>query len=146
DSAAVDIAIQSDATEMAQANDPERIAPAAAAEGQAQTIGLGNAAADLARNQAASAITYVGSYIMNFTVDPGNKWNQIRDNIFVPMAILFLLPGCALAQARAIVAAGFPVLGEVNPFEGIFRSIIAIFLIPATYLVVNYGIDLCNSI
>ncbi len=51
-----------------------------------------------------------------------------------------------LAQVRAIVAAGMPVLGEVNPFEGIFRSIIAIFLIPATYLVVNYGIDLCNSI
>jgi hypothetical protein len=35
---------------------------------------------------------------------------------------------------------------QVNCFDGILRSVIAIFLIPATYLVVNYGIDISNSI
>jgi hypothetical protein len=123
---------------------PKRTMHEAEAEGQAQATQAGDAAADTARGQAASAISFCSSYLENFTTQP--QWNLVRDQIFVPMAILLLLPGAVLAQARAIVAAGSPVLGEVNPFEGILRSIVAIFLIPATALVVNYGIDLNNSI
>ncbi len=123
---------------------PKRTMHEAEAQGQAQAAQAGDAAGDTARGQAASAISFCSSYIENFTLQP--QWNLVRDQIFVPMAILLLLPGAVLAQARAIVAAGSPVLGEVNPFEGILRSIVAIFLIPATALVVNYGIDLNNSI
>lgn len=131
---------------LSKLTDPQRIVPAAQAAGQAQALGAGNAAGEVARDQSASAIDFCSKYLTNFTVDPGNKWNQIRNNIFVPMAILLLLPGAVLAQVRAIAAAGSPVLGEVNPFEGILRSLVAIFLIPGTYLVINYGIDLSNSI
>jgi hypothetical protein len=35
---------------------------------------------------------------------------------------------------------------EVHPLEGILRSIVAIFLIPGSFLVINYGIDVANSI
>ena len=125
-------------------NDPARSMHEAQAQGQAQATQAGDAAADAARGQAASAIGFCASYLENFTTQP--QWNLVRDQIFVPMAILLLLPGAALAQMRAIIAAGSPVLGEVNPFEGILRSIVAIFLIPGTALVVNYGIDLNNSI
>jgi len=125
-------------------NDPQTQMHNAEAEGQAQATQAGNAAADSARDQAAGAISFCANYLENFTTQP--QWNMLRDQIFVPMAILLLLPGAALAQMRAIIAAGSPVLGEVNPFEGILRSIVAIFLIPATALVVNYGIDLDNSI
>ncbi len=82
----------------------------------------------------------------NFTTDGGNNWNVLCNNIFFPMGILLLLPGALLTQLRAIMAAGNPILGNINPLEGIQRSVIAIFLIPGTYLVVNYSIDLSNSI
>jgi hypothetical protein len=113
-------------------------------QGQTQATQAGDAAADTCRGQAASAIGFCSSYLENFTTQP--QWNLVRDQIFVPMAILLLLPGAVLAQMRAVIAAGSPVLGEVNPFEGILRSLVAIFLIPGTALVVNYGIDLNNSI
>jgi len=123
---------------------PESVMNQAEAVGQAQATQAGDASADCARAQSAGAISFCSSYLQNFTTQP--QWNMIRDQIFIPMAILLLLPGAVLAQMRAVVAAGSPVLGEVNPFEGILRSIIAIFLIPGTALVVNYGIDLNNSI
>jgi hypothetical protein len=134
---------------MAQAGmetDPQNTVGPARAELQAQATQAGNAAGQLEQNQAASAIGYVASYMANFTVEQGNKWNALRDRVFVPIALLLLLPGAILAQARAIVAAGSPVLGYTNPFDGIIRSIIAIFMIPATSLVVNYSIDLSNAL
>jgi hypothetical protein len=101
--------------------------------------------AGMEREQAATAIDFVRTYLENFTANPGNKWNRLRDTLFVPMALLLLLPGAVLAQVKSIIAQGVPVLGEVNPWEGILRAIVAIFLIPATYLVMNYGIDVANS-
>ena len=99
-------------------------------------------------NQVLQAIDYCSMYLNNFTAEPGNVWQTIRDQLFIPMAVLLLLPGAVLAQVRAIVAQGSPVLigQEVHPFEGILRSIVAIFLIPGSFLVINYGIDVGNSI
>lgn len=101
--------------------------------------------AGMEREQAATAIDFVRSYLENFTTNGGNKWNRLRDNLFVPMALLLLLPGAVLAQVKSIVSQGFSVLGEVNPWEGILRAVVGIFLIPATYLIMNYGIDVANS-
>ncbi|CAN5739100.1 hypothetical protein BH10CYA1_BH10CYA1_34600 [soil metagenome] len=127
----------------------------AANQARAQTVGqtqaMTNAMGDMAKSQSASAIGYCSSYLQNFTTDESNRWNKIRNGLFVPVAILLLLPGAVLTQVRALAVAGNPVLsdpskGDVNPFEGILRSVVAIFLIPGTYLVVNYGIDFSNSI
>ncbi|MBX9686770.1 MAG: hypothetical protein K2X27_08715 [Candidatus Obscuribacterales bacterium] len=107
--------------------------------------GADNLAA-MERYHAAAAIDWVRSFLENFTTSGGNKWNTIRDRLFVPMAILLLLPGAVICQVKSIASQGFVVLGEIQPFEGIFRSIVSIFLIPATYLVVNYGIDIANSL
>jgi hypothetical protein len=127
--------------------DPERIMWMSTAMAQIQTVAVANSTANLARNQASSAIEYDQHYLQNFTTDNGNAWNTIRNQLFVPMAILLLLPGAVMAQVKVIIQQGSPVLGDaVNPFEGIIRSIIAIFFIPATYLVVNYGIDVSNSL
>ena len=119
-------------------------------EGQAQAMGQSNliadAAAELGHDQGAQAMTYVGSYLHNFTTAGGNKWNQVRDNIFVPMGILLLLPGAMFTQVRAIMAQSNPVLGQAHPFEGILRSLVALFFIPGSYLVMNYGIDISNSL
>ncbi|MGH9550670.1 MAG: hypothetical protein ACRD3W_14920, partial [Terriglobales bacterium] len=109
-------------------------------------VGYGDSMGGVAKDQAGSAIDYASKFLYNFTTDGANRWNRIRNSIFVPIAVLLLLPGAVLAQAKSIVAAGSPVLGDTNPFEGIMRSMVAIFLIPGTYLIVNWGIDFSNAI
>lgn len=127
---------------------PERMMHAATGVAGVAANNAANSEASMAVNQAFSAIDYSKQFLANFTAEPGNVWQAIRDQLFIPMAVLLLLPGAVLAQVRAIVAQGSPVLigQEVHPFEGILRSIVAIFLIPATFLVINYGIDVANSI
>lgn len=100
--------------------------------------------AEMERTQASTAIEFVLGYLKNFTAG-GNQYTALHDEIFVPIAVLLLLPGAVLAQMRSIVAQGTAVLGEVNPWEGILRSIVAIFLIMSSGLVMNYGIDVVNS-
>jgi len=131
---------------LEEAFDPERWMWMETAMGAVKATSAANSAANLARNQSQGAIEFAQNFLPNFTADAGNVWNRIRNELFVPMAILLLLPGAVLSQVRAIVAQGTGVLGDVNPFDGILRSIVAIFLIPATYLVVNYGIDVSNAI
>ena len=101
------------------------------------------------RYHALAAIDFIRSYLDNFTTNGGNEWNQVRDRLFLPMAFLLLLPGAVITQMRATIVGGIPIvnmgLTEITPFEGIYRSLIAVFLIPSTYLVVNYGIDVANS-
>lgn len=126
---------------------PLNAADEARADFTAQMTALGNAAGDVAKEQAASAIEYCAKYMENFTAQPGSKWNQIRDSLFVPIGLLLLLPGAILSQIRSMVGLNVPLsLTQTNPFDGLLRSVIAIFLIPATYLVVNYAIDFSNSI
>ena len=129
---------------LGKLSDPERWVNVAKVTQQAQNTQSGNMMAELARNQANSAIDFCSTYLTNFTTS--KRWNDVRDKLFIPIAILLLLPGAVLAQVKAIVAAGNPVLEETNPFDGLLRSIVAIFLIPASCLVLNYGIDLSNSL
>lgn len=137
--------MMSAAEKVSREQDPANAVGPARAAAQAQGIDTANSLAALEINQAASALGFVQTYLNNFTVDPSNKWNKLRDSIFVPMAILLLLPGAILTQARATIAQGSPILGQVNPFEGLLRALIAIFMIPGTYLIVNYSIDLGNA-
>lgn len=132
---------------LEQLFDPEKLMWLSTSIGSIQANAAGNSLANMSVNQNVTAIEYNMRPIYNFTIDDGNIWNRLRNELFVPMAVLLLLPGAVLAQVRAIVAQGSPaIVGEVNPFEGIIRSIVAIFLIPGSYLVVNYGIDVSNSI
>ncbi len=126
-------------------NDPAAAADSALAAGSAMSTSAANSMAGAAVSQAMGAIQFTQHYLVNFTAQ-NNSWQSLRNNLFVPIAILLLLPGAVLAQVRAIVAQSSTILGEVNPFEGITRSIVAIFMIPASFLVVNYGIDLANAL
>ncbi|MDX1989859.1 MAG: hypothetical protein SFV17_24420 [Candidatus Obscuribacter sp.] len=126
---------------------PERIMHAVTGTGGVAANNAANSEAGVVTNQAYSAIDYCKQFLTNFTAEPGNVWQDIRDHLFIPMAVLLLLPGAVLAQVRAIVAQGSPILvGEVHPLEGLLRSIVCIFLIPGTFLVINYGIDVANSL
>ncbi len=69
--------------------------------------------------------------------------------IYIPVAILLLLPGAVITQTKGLVS--FGILHSTNdedtvsPFVGILRAIIAIFLIPCAQLIVSYSIDIGNS-
>ncbi|MBX9937744.1 MAG: hypothetical protein K2Y32_00750 [Candidatus Obscuribacterales bacterium] len=74
---------------------------------------------------------------------------QMYKHVYIPMAILFLLPGAVISQVKGIAARG---LGSVvnapeamNPFDGIMRAIVAVFLIPGTQVIVSWSIDVGNS-
>ncbi len=75
---------------------------------------------------------------------------RMYSKVYVPIALLFLLPGAVLTQVKGLVARG--VLQNqndddgVSPFSGILRSLIAIFLIPATQVILSYCIDVGNSL
>jgi hypothetical protein len=126
---------------------PERWMWLTSVAGQMAASNTADSTGATASNQAQNAIEFCRRYLVNFTQDGTNEWNAIRNNLMIPMALLLLLPGAVLAQVRVIIAQGyFSILGELNPFEGILRSMIAIFLIPSTYLVVNYSIDVGNSL
>lgn len=74
---------------------------------------------------------------------------QMYKQCYIPMAVLFLLPGALITNAKAMVSFGILNVKDedtVNPFSGIMRSVIAIFLIPATQLFVSYVIDTANAL
>jgi hypothetical protein len=134
---------------MEQLFNPERVMWLMGAMGNIQATNTANSAANLTQNQGASAIQHIQVFLVNFTneaADPGNMWHSIRNNLFVPMAILLLFLGAVIAQVVAIVAQGTSVLGNISPFDGIQRSVIAVFLIPFTQLAMSWGIDVSNSI
>ena len=131
---------------LEQMSDPERTMWQSTTQSGMQAGSAANSAAGMTTNQGQSAIQFQEKFLKNFTSEAGNRWLLIRDRLFIPIAVLLLLPGAVLCQVKAIVAQGSNVLGETSPFEGIFRSIIAIFMIPGTLLVINYGIDVSNSV
>jgi hypothetical protein len=71
---------------------------------------------------------------------------QAYKTIFIPVALLLLLPGALMTQMKGLI--GFSFLGGDDdartPFDGVIRAVIAVFLIPATQLIVSYCIDIGN--
>lgn len=63
---------------------------------------------------------------------------------FMPFSLLLLLVGAVVTQTSNFVGGSF-LKSERGPFEGLLRASIAIFLIPATQLVVSYFIDFGNA-
>ncbi len=72
---------------------------------------------------------------------------DLYKTVFTPIAILLLLPGAVITQFKGPLMASLMGQDEdgSSPFEGILRSIIAIFLIPATQLIISYSIDIGNA-
>ncbi|MBX9688735.1 MAG: hypothetical protein K2X27_18655 [Candidatus Obscuribacterales bacterium] len=74
---------------------------------------------------------------------------QMYRQVFLPMAVLLLLPGAVLTQMKGMAQFGLLNSNDddsQSPFSGIVRSLIAIFLIPATQLIVSYMVDVGNCL
>lgn|GEM_PF-1360227 len=73
---------------------------------------------------------------------------KLYKNVYLPMALLFLLPGALLTQIKSFVAIYYKSEQDEdlnNPLTGILRGAVAITLIPAVQLAVSYSIDVGNS-
>ncbi|MBY0359483.1 MAG: hypothetical protein K2W82_15880 [Candidatus Obscuribacterales bacterium] len=86
-----------------------------------------------------------------FKLYPQAIWmvQKMYKSCYIPMAVLLLLPGALLTNLKGMI--GFNLLNSrdedtVSPFAGIFRSMMAIFLIPCTQLIVSYCIDIGNAV
>jgi len=73
---------------------------------------------------------------------------KMYKQVFIPMAILFLLPGAVISQVKSLASKGFGINApeSQSPFDGILRSIVAIFLIPGTQVILSWSIDTGNSL
>lgn len=75
---------------------------------------------------------------------------QMYRHVYMPAGLLLLLPGAVMCNAKW---AAMHMLGDANdedvaagPFGAILHTLIAIFLIPATQLIISYSIDAGNSL
>lgn len=71
---------------------------------------------------------------------------QMFSAYFLPIAYCFLLPGAVITQWSSLTGHAFLSENAPSPFTGILRGLVAIFLIPATQLIVSYSIDVGNSL
>lgn len=73
---------------------------------------------------------------------------KMYKQVFMPIAILLLLPGALILNIKVMVQSGINKGGDedtTSPFSAIMRSIIAVFLIPATQLIVSYASDIGSA-
>jgi hypothetical protein len=146
--------------------EPERNICKAQAEGAAKQADAANNAAECAEGNSEASWNTMTNYLINVANEgaaeptasrsPFKKYSQavwmvqqMYKKCYIPMAILFLLPGAVITQCKSLV--GFGIMGSrdedaSSPFSGLFRATIAIFLIPATQLAVSYIIDTGNAV
>ena len=145
--------------------DPERWVWAGRAAGIMQQQQMGTNLANTADWESNTAMDTMNEFLINVANEdagqavkgnPPHKSKaqavymvqQMYKRVYLPMAILFLLPGAVMTQMKGMVQFGVMNSSGTDaqsPFSGIIRSIIAIFLIPATQLIVSYVIDVGNS-
>lgn len=153
-----------------QAFDPEKMMWMAHATASMQTTAAGNGMARVAEQTMSTALDRIVNADTNFSlINVANEASgadfavhapyrtipnavgmvqAMYKAVFVPMAILFLLPGAVASQVKGQIGRGFAFLGYAeaqNPFEGMMRAMVAIFLIPATQVIVSWSIDTGNS-
>ncbi|MBX9670544.1 MAG: hypothetical protein K2X93_23280 [Candidatus Obscuribacterales bacterium] len=74
---------------------------------------------------------------------------EVYKLVYLPIALLLLLPGAVLTSMKGLVSHSISNSSNddgASPFTGILRSLVAIFLIPASQLIVSYTIDVGNAL
>jgi hypothetical protein len=150
------------------AMDPDRWVTAAQATQQAQLQGASEAEAQAAESCVSASLATMTQSLINVANDGGTAglgaaatpaavsrqsgqavWmvQQMLRRIYMPMSLLLLLVGAVLTHVKMLVSSGV-LRSECegsSPFTPFFRSIIAVFLIPATQLIMSWAIDIGNS-
>jgi hypothetical protein len=148
------------------ANSPAAKVNQARANSQAQQQGAADASANVAENSLGTGMTLFRENLINVANEQAgsgpNLDSPIRElsnavgmvqqmfkRVYVPFAVLLLLPGALLTNLKGIIAGGILSQSQdedaVSPFTGILRTMIAIFLIPGTQLIISWATDIGNS-
>jgi len=140
-------------------------AASAAAQSQCQGAGEAGAAGTVEGLEQALMVMFLPMSTVNVANEaagtPGSTLTPFRPlsqaiwmvqkmykQVFMPMAILLLLPGALILNLKVMIQAGVNKGGDedsTSPFSAIMRSMIAVFLIPATQLIVSYASDIGSA-
>lgn len=140
-------------------------AATAAAQSQCQGAGEAGAAGTVEGLEQALMVMFLPMSTVNVANEaagtPGSTLTPFRPlsqaiwmvqrmykQVFMPMAILLLLPGALILNLKVMIQAGVNKGGDedsTSPFSAIMRSMIAVFLIPATQLIVSYASDIGSA-
>jgi len=148
-------------------NSPEAAAGAAKAGMQSQCQGAGEAGAagTVEGLEQALMVMFLPTSTINIANEaagtPGSTLTPFRPlsqaiwmvqkmykQVFMPIAILLLLPGALILNLKVMIQAGINKGSHedtTSPFSAIMRSMIAVFLIPATQLIVSYASDIGSA-
>ncbi|MDR3612600.1 MAG: hypothetical protein P4L53_03485 [Candidatus Obscuribacterales bacterium] len=145
-----------------QLNNPDFKQSVAQQQGQVQQAAEGANAAGT--NQFMGNMAIVQTYLINVANEnagaPGGgsgphtlpqaigMVQAMYKNVYLPIALLLLLPGAVATQVMCVVHKAINHEGSEeisSPFTGIMRAMVAVFLIPGTQLIVSYSIDVGNS-
>lgn len=141
---------------------PEQQMAAAAAQFQSQQQGIANASANGAVKALEQLMPKLNISLINvaseeagepFAAGPFRKlsqavWmiQQLFKTVYLPVSLLFALPGVVLTQFKVTALRGHDADGAAGPLSGLIRAFIAIILIASTQLTVSYAIDIGNSL
>lgn len=155
-------------TEFTQiAQSPQAQLPSAVGNMQGQQQGTADATANAGLDALEDGMTVIIAGNINVanesTGTPGSTMAPFRPisqaiwmvqtmykRVYLPMAILLLLPGALILHLKVILNTLLPGGGNdedagAGPLAAILRSMVAVFLIPATQLILSYSIDVGNS-
>lgn len=137
----------------------------AAAQSQAQGAGEAGAAGTVEGLEQALMVMFLPTSTINIaneaTGTPGSTLTPFRPlsqaiwmvqkmykQVYMPIALLLLLPGALILNIKVMLQAGIKNGSDedtTSPFSAIMRSMIAVFLIPATQLIVSYASDIGSA-
>ncbi len=155
--------VTSNAKLVDQLTSPSRWIKTAEVMAQAQQQDMSNSAAQAAEVAFAGAVLEIRGNLFNVANEAGAVKPNIKSatrtveevawmvqeaykRLFLPMALLLVLPGAVLTQVHSMVGQGFRLKTNYgSAIPGLLRAMIAIFLIPATQLIISYSIDVGNS-
>jgi hypothetical protein len=135
------------AQEIKQATAADQLAQSAEANQQSAYLALKQPLINVANENCAVPVQSRAAYKSHSQV----VWmvQQMYKQVFVPMAYLLLLPGAILTQFKSSTAFGILNVLEddtASPFSGLFKTLIALFLIPATQLFLSYAVDVGDAL
>ncbi|MBX9950779.1 MAG: hypothetical protein K2Y39_16535 [Candidatus Obscuribacterales bacterium] len=146
---------------------PQAAAATAVANMQAQEQGIANAAGKGTLEALKEILAYLAGGNINVANEAAGRpvnmkapfrhvaealWmvQRMFHVVYMPIALLLLLPGAVLLNLKVMCGQGMGLPGDedsaAGPFSAILRTIIAVFLIPCTQLIMSYSIDIGNSL
>ncbi|MBS1957819.1 MAG: hypothetical protein JST89_26780, partial [Cyanobacteria bacterium SZAS-4] len=141
-----------------RATSPERWVKTSQVVAQAQQQMVAESTTQVAKQTAQASVQTIGKHLINVANEAAagdagiskvvRSVQLFWKSVYLPMSILLLVLGAVLSSTKVLIQYTFNVApGEetMSAIAGPLKGLTAIFLIPATQLIVSYSIDIGNS-